>query len=219
MGGVGKTTLVTHLYNQLLEQPESHVYWITASQDTRYYKLQTSLARRISLDLSNEDDELHRLVALKKELMKKQHRWVLILDDLWILFDPQKLEIPDQAEGCKLILTTRSEKICQQMKTQHTIKVWPYLEEEAWTCVIERLGRDIDSSPEVKQIACDVVRECAGLPLGIITMERCIEGVYDPHEWRNTLKKLKGSKSEDMEDEKIMSLKGEADRLLMMRNN
>ena len=30
MGGVGKTTLVTHLYNQLLERPETSVYWITA---------------------------------------------------------------------------------------------------------------------------------------------------------------------------------------------
>uniref|UniRef100_A0A6N2LGZ5 NB-ARC domain-containing protein n=1 Tax=Salix viminalis TaxID=40686 RepID=A0A6N2LGZ5_SALVM len=133
MGGVGKTALVTHLYNQLLERPQTCVYWITASQDTSINRLQTSLARRIDLDLSNEDDEMHRVVLLKKELMKKQHKWVMILDDLWKAFDLQKLGIPDQAEGCKLILTTRSKKICQQMKTQHAIKVQPILEEEAWT--------------------------------------------------------------------------------------
>uniref|UniRef100_A0A6N2KB10 Uncharacterized protein n=1 Tax=Salix viminalis TaxID=40686 RepID=A0A6N2KB10_SALVM len=98
---------------QLLERPETRVYWITASQDTSINRLQISLARRIGLYLSNEDDELHRVVALKKELMKKQYKWVLILDDLWKAFDLQKLGIPDQAEGCKLILTTRSEKICQ----------------------------------------------------------------------------------------------------------
>jgi disease resistance protein RPS2 len=129
MGGVGKTTLVTHIYNQLLERPETHVYWITVSQDTSIKKLQTSLARRIGLDLSGEEEELHRAVALKKELMKKQ-KWVLILDDLWKAFNLQKLGVPDQVEGCKLILTTRSEKVCQQMKTQHTIKAQPILKEE-----------------------------------------------------------------------------------------
>ncbi|KAG5223821.1 disease resistance protein [Salix suchowensis] len=214
MGGVGKTALVTHLYNQLLRIPETlHVYWITASQDTSINRLQTSLARCIGLDLSDEDDEMHRVVLLKKELMKKQHKWVLILDDLWKAFDLQKLGIPDQAEGCKLILTTRSEKICQQMKTQHAIKVQPILEEEAWTLFIERLGHDITLSPGVKRIAVDVVRECAGLPLGIITMAGCMRRVDDPHEWRNTLEKLKESKFRDMEDEVFRLLRFSYDRL------
>uniref|UniRef100_A0A6N2KBU9 Uncharacterized protein n=1 Tax=Salix viminalis TaxID=40686 RepID=A0A6N2KBU9_SALVM len=213
MGGVGKTTLVTHLYNQLLERPETRVYWITASQDTSMNRLQTSLAKRIGLDLSNEDDEVHRVVALKKELMKKQHKWVLILDDLWEAFDQQKLGISDQAKGCKLIFTTRSEKICQQMRTQHAIKLQPILEVEAWTLFIERLGHDIALSPEVKRIAMDVVRECSGLPLGIITMAGCMRGVDDPHEWRNTLEKLKESKFRDMEDEVFRLLRFSYDRL------
>uniref|UniRef100_A0A6N2KQJ0 NB-ARC domain-containing protein n=1 Tax=Salix viminalis TaxID=40686 RepID=A0A6N2KQJ0_SALVM len=175
MGGVGKTALVTHLYNQLLRIPKTlNVYWITVSKDTSINRLQSSFAKRIGLDLSNEDDEMHRVVLLKEKLMKKQHKWVLILDDLWKAFDLQKLGIPDQAEGCKLILTTRSKKICQQMKTQHTIKVQPISEEEARTLFIERLGCYVTLSPEVKRIAVDVVRECAGLPLGIITMAGCM---------------------------------------------
>ncbi|KAG5223810.1 disease resistance protein [Salix suchowensis] len=190
MGGVEKTALVAHLYNQLLERPETPVYWITASQDTTINRLQTSLARRIGLDLSNEDDELHR-----------------------VAFDLQKLGIPDQAEGCKLILTTRSEKICQQMKTQYTIKVQPILKEEAWTLFIERLGHDMALSLEVERIAVDVVRECAGLLLGVITMAGSLRGVDDPHEWRNTLEKLKGSKFRDMENEVFRLLRFSYDRL------
>jgi disease resistance protein RPS2 len=36
MGGVGKTTLVKHIYDQLQKRRDSfcHVYWITVSQDT-----------------------------------------------------------------------------------------------------------------------------------------------------------------------------------------
>jgi disease resistance protein RPS2 len=212
MGGVGKTTLVTHIHNQLLERADTDVYWITVSQDTSINKLQTSLARRIGLDLSSEDEELHRAVALKKELMKKQ-KWVLIFDDLWKAFDLQKLGVPDQIEGCKLILTTRSVKVCQQMKTQHTIKVQPISEKEAWTLFIERLGHDIAFSSEVEGIALNVVRECAGLPLGIITIAASMRGVDEPHEWRNTLKKLKESKYKEMEDEVFRLLRFSYDQL------
>ncbi|KAI5554474.1 hypothetical protein BDE02_19G015900 [Populus trichocarpa] len=206
MGGVGKTTLVTHIYNQLLERPETPVYWITVSQDTSINRLQKSLARRIGLDLSSEDEELHRAAALKEELKKKQ-KWVLILDDLWKAFNLQKLGVSDQVEGCKLIVTTRSEKVCHQMKTQHTIKVQPILEEEAWTLFIQSLGHDITLSPKMERIAVDVVRECDGLPLGIITMAGSMRGVEEPHERRNTLKKLKESKHRDMEDEVFHLLK------------
>ncbi|KAJ6854506.1 disease resistance protein [Populus alba x Populus x berolinensis] len=212
MGGVGKTALVTHIHNQLLERRDTHVYWITVSQDTSINRLQTSLARRIGLDLSSEDEELHRAVALKKELMKKQ-KWVLILDDLWKAFDLQKLGVPDQVEGCKLILTTRSAKVCQQMKTKHTIKVQPISEREAWTLFIETLGHDIALSPEVKRIAVEVVRECAGLPLGIITMAGSLRGVDELYEWRNTLNKLKESKCRELEDEVFRLLRFSYDQL------
>ncbi|KAL9344329.1 hypothetical protein Peur_062004 [Populus x canadensis] len=212
MGGVGKTTLVTHIYNQVLERRDTYVYWITVSQDTSINRLQTSLARRIGLDLSSEDEELLRAVALKKELMKKQ-KWVLILDDLWKAFDLQKLGVPDEVEGCKLILTTRSEKVCQQMKTQHTIKVQPISEREAWTLFTETLGHDIVFSPEVERIAVDVVRECAGLPLGIITMAGSMRGVDELYEWRNTMKKLKESIYREMEDEVFRLLRFSYDQL------
>ncbi|KAI5554518.1 hypothetical protein BDE02_19G019300 [Populus trichocarpa] len=130
MGGVGKTTLVMHMYNQLLCRPDtfSHVYWITVSQDTSIKKLQGSIGRCIGLNLFNEDEERHRAVEMRKELMKKQ-KWVLILDDLWNSIELQMLGV--LVKGCKLILTTRSKKVCQQMDTLHIIKVKPILEEKA----------------------------------------------------------------------------------------
>ena len=83
MGGVGKTTLLTHIYNQLLQEPDTfpRVHWITVSQDFSVYKLQNLIARDIRLDLLNEDNERKRAAKLSTALIKKQ-RWVLILDDL-----------------------------------------------------------------------------------------------------------------------------------------
>jgi len=74
-------------------------------------------------------------------------------------------------------------------------------DEESWTLFTERLGQDIPLSPEVERIVVDVARECAGLPLGIVTLAESLKGIDDLHEWRTTLKRLKESNFWDMEDQ------------------
>jgi hypothetical protein len=39
----------------------------------------------------------------------------------------------------------------------------------------------------------DVARECASLPLRIVTLAESLKGVDDLHEWRITLNRLKES--------------------------
>jgi disease resistance protein RPS2 len=205
MGGVGKTTLLTHIYNQLLQERGTfpHVHWITVSQGFRVYKLQSLIAKDIHLDLSNEDNERKRAAKLSKALIEKQ-RWVLILDDLWNRVDFDEVGIPIQVKGCKLILTTRSFEVCQRMVCQKTIKVEPLSVEEAWALFIKIRGC---IPPEVEEIAKSVASECAGLPLGIKTMAGTMRGVDDICEWRNALEELKQSRvwQEDV-DEKVFQI-------------
>jgi len=197
MGGVGKTTMLQHIHNELLERRgiSHHIYWVTVSRDFSINRLQNLVATCLDLDLSREDDNLRRAVKLSKELVKKQ-KWIFILDDLWNTF-----------------MTTRSEKVCKQMNSQHKIKLKPLSEGEAWTMFMEKLGDDKALSPEVEQIAVDVARECAGLPLGIITVARSLRGVDDVHEWGNTLNKLSESKFKDMKDEVFRLLRFSYDQL------
>ncbi|XP_073262842.1 putative disease resistance protein At4g10780 [Populus alba] len=200
MGGVGKTTLLTHIYNQLQQRGTfPHVHWITVSQDFSVCKLQNLIANDIHLDLSNEDNERKRAAKLSKALIKKQ-RWVLILDDLWDCFDYNKVGIPIRVKGCKLILTTRSFGVCQRMFFEKTIKVEPLSMEEAWALFMKVHGC---IPPEVEEIARSIASECAGLPLGIKTMAGTMRGVDDIREWRNALEDLKQSRirKDDMEPE------------------
>ncbi|KDP38928.1 hypothetical protein JCGZ_00685 [Jatropha curcas] len=109
MGGVGKTTLVKHVHNQLLRGQNKfhHVYWITVSRDFSIYKLQHLIAKAIYLDLSDEDDEKKRAAKLSKASILKQN-FVLVLDDLWNHFPLEKVGIPIGKSGSRLILTSRS---------------------------------------------------------------------------------------------------------------
>jgi len=214
MGGVGKTTILQHIHNELLQKPDicDHVWWVTVSQDFSINRLQNLIAKCLHLDLSSEDDALHRAAKLSEELMKKQ-KWILILDDLWNNFELHEVGIPEKLEGCKLIMTTRSETVCHQMVCQHKIKVKPLSKGEAWTLFMEKLGRGLALLPEVEQIAKVIARECAGLPLGIITVAGSLRGVDDLHEWRNTLKKLRESEFRDMDEKVFKLLRFSYDRL------
>jgi len=207
MGGVGKTTILQHIYNKLLQRLDfcDHIWWVTVSQDFSINRLQNLIAKRLNLDLPSEDDDLHRAAKLSEELRKKQ-KWILILDDLWNNFELHKVGIPEKLEGCKLIMTTRSETVCHRMACQHKhkIKVKPLSNEEAWTLFMEKFGGDVALSPEVEGIAKAVARECAGLPLGIITVAGSLRGVNDLHEWRTTLKKLRVSEFRDKEVFKLL---------------
>eukprot|EP00258_Populus_trichocarpa_P032081 XP_024448100.1 probable disease resistance protein At4g27220 isoform X1 [Populus trichocarpa] len=216
MGGVGKTAMLQHIHNELLERRDiSHcVYWVTVSQNFNIKRLQTCIAKCLGFNLSSEDDELHRARKLLKELRKKQ-KWILILDDLWYTFNLHEVGIPVLVDlkGCKLIITSRSERVCQWMDRRSEIKVKPLSENEAWDLFKEKLGRDISLTPKVERIAVDIARECDGLPLGIITIAGSLRRVDDLHEWRNTLKKLKESKCKDMEDKVFRLLRFSYDQL------
>ncbi|KAF3453616.1 hypothetical protein FNV43_RR04057 [Rhamnella rubrinervis] len=195
MGGVGKTTLAMHIHNQLLKESRTfgHVYWVTVSKDFTIHKLQSDIAKMVSLDLSNEDDEKKRAAKLAQALMKK-NKYVLILDDVWNHFFLDKVGIPGGVNGCKLILTTRSLDVCRRLGCEVNIKVEPLHEDEAWKLFKKTLGHQITLPCEVEYIARSVAKECAGLPLGLITMAGSMRGVDDICEWRDALEKLKQSK-------------------------
>uniref|UniRef100_A0A6N2LAR8 Uncharacterized protein n=1 Tax=Salix viminalis TaxID=40686 RepID=A0A6N2LAR8_SALVM len=202
MGGSGKTTMVKHIYNKLLQSPNisHHVYWVTVSQDFSIHKLQNRLQNIYNylfpMKWRSWGREL-QIVARTNEETKMDS----FLDDLWKSFELHEVGIPVPLKGCKLI-TTRSESLSTD-DSKNNVRVNPLSNEEAWTLFMEVLGHDRSLSPQVEQVARDITRECAGLPLGIKTIAGTMKGVDGMHEWRNTLEELKQSKvpQDRMEEE------------------
>ncbi|KAG5226480.1 disease resistance protein [Salix suchowensis] len=221
MGGVGKTALAFHIHNQLHHVCQErqdifhHVCWITVSQDFSVEALQDRIVKSFDLDLGDEKDAVVRAGKLLTELSVRK-KYVLILDDLWYHFSLEKVGIPLRTDGCKLVFTTRSWDICKKMDCKRTIKVEPLSEGEAWNLFVEKLGHVASLSPETKQIAESVVKECAGLPLGIMTMAGSMKGVLhdndndnEQYHWRDALRQLRISEvgPSDMETEVFRVLK------------
>ncbi|KAK5834112.1 hypothetical protein PVK06_017986 [Gossypium arboreum] len=218
MGGVGKTTIMKHIHNDLLKhQRLKRVIWVTISKEFNVMKVQDDIAGALKLreDLAIEGDKLRR-AAILSEMLKKVGKHVLILDDVWDKVSLEEVGIPEPSgsNGCKLVLTTRSEHICKYMGCK-VIKVKPLSEEEALILFLNKVGPSIVQSPNIMPTLKLVVKECAGLPLTIVVVAGTMNGEDSPRIWKNALKDLKEriGKVEGVEDEVIGRLKFSFDHL------
>ena len=88
IGGVGKTTIMKHIYNQLLVDTSKfdNVIWVTVPKTTDVIQLQGKIAHAFELSLSENESETIRAARLDA-MLRMRKRYVLILDDMWEEFD------------------------------------------------------------------------------------------------------------------------------------
>ncbi|MFQ6641244.1 hypothetical protein Gotur_016731, partial [Gossypium turneri] len=218
MGGVGKTTIMKHIHNDLLKQQRfKRVIWVTISKEFNVIKVQDDIAAALKLkeDWPTEGDKLRR-AAILSEMLKNAGKHVLILDDVWDKVSLEEVGIPEPSgsNGCKLVLTTRLEHVCKYMGCK-VIKVKPLLEEEALILFLNKVGPNIVQSPTIMPTLKLVVKECAGLPLTIVVVAGTMKGEDNPLIWKNALGELKEriGKVEGVEAEVIERLKFSFDHL------
>ncbi|TYH86488.1 hypothetical protein ES332_D01G046700v1 [Gossypium tomentosum] len=181
MGGIGKTTIMKHIYNQLLEETKSKplfekIIWVTVSQDFNITRLQQDIA-----DVMNIED-----------LPKPEQKHVLILDDVWEGFVLEKVGIPIPifSNGSRLVLTSRSNVVCRFIGCSEIVEVPPLSNEESMNLFLAHTGRGVLKVPSLEEILGDIVGECDGLPLAIAVIAGSMKGIYDVVEWRNALTEL-----------------------------
>ncbi|GMN28120.1 hypothetical protein TIFTF001_046205 [Ficus carica] len=212
MGGMGKTTLMKHINNRLLEKKEKFdgTIWVTVSKASSIVKLQDAIARRIEFDISNYDDD-ERASKLHAELSKIK-RCVLILDDLWDVYRLDEVGIPEPSpqNGSKLVLTTRLLNVCHGMSCK-AIPMERLTDMESLNLFLDTVGRDVLSIQNMKVMVNFFVKECARLPLAIVTIAGSLKGIVNYSNWKTALEDLKAST--DGTNEILEKLKFSYDRL------
>ncbi|GLT30078.1 hypothetical protein SLA2020_049000 [Shorea laevis] len=114
IGGVGKTTIMKHIHNELPNKAIGFkkVVWVTVSHPLNVFRLQDDIARAMNISLLDFWDELSQASRLM-EAMKKV-KYALILDDVWDKFTVQRIGIsePTMENGCKIVITSISIDVC-----------------------------------------------------------------------------------------------------------
>ncbi|ERM98858.1 hypothetical protein AMTR_s00771p00010380 [Amborella trichopoda] len=214
MGAVGKTTLMHHVNNCLLGTREfNKILWVTVSRDFNIAKIQNSIARQIGLELNVDDEET---VAEILFVSLNRQRFMLILDDMWDLLDIDMIRVPrpNAQNRCKIIITTRQLAICNLMETDKIIKLDVLQKGDAWD-LFRHKAREVVDLPNIEPCAHEIVGECSGLPLAIITVGCATKGKSSVQVWENALRALHEASPEieGMERQVFSSLKYSYERL------
>ncbi|PIN19089.1 Apoptotic ATPase [Handroanthus impetiginosus] len=162
MGGIGKTSLARSLYEDpLVVRHFDNRAWATAGME---FEAKKTLEDILSCILSMRTDEVAGLETMR--LMERLHksqmgkRYLVVLDDVWSIeiWDALKIAFPDDKNGSKIVITTRSEYVARHLATD--------------TYNMQLLSDDQSSElrPEMEEIGKQIVQQCRGLPLAIATI-------------------------------------------------
>ncbi|XP_077244377.1 disease resistance protein At4g27190-like [Tasmannia lanceolata] len=203
MGGVGKTTLINNLNNMLgahssSKQPFDIIIWVTVSSILDLHVIQLQIASRLKIKEVLENERKESWAALLFQGLKKQKKFILILDDVWEKIDLDKVGIPQGLLGCKIVLTTRSLDVCCQMKTDKNIQVNKLNDEAGLKLFSEHVG-ELPDVEVIKSLAREVAKECNGLPLAIKVVGCSMRGKKRVEQWRKALRGLRAAQPRNIE--------------------
>ncbi|XP_044483166.1 disease resistance protein UNI-like isoform X4 [Mangifera indica] len=198
MGGVGKTTLVKQVGKQAEEEKlYDSVVFVVVSQTPNIMEIQKAIAYKLDLKSLSDIPESARASSLWQRI-KQEKRILMILDDVWGEIELAEIGIPFGKDhgGCKIVLTSRSENVCDEMDCDKTYIVKTLSEQESWELFKEHVGMDVENSIR-SSIAKDVVAECNGLPLAIVTIAKTLKNKNE-HVWKDVARQLKMSAYTDI---------------------
>ncbi|XP_047269374.1 disease resistance protein At4g27190-like [Capsicum annuum] len=210
-GGVGKTTLVTNLNNELLKTGVLSrklsfgvVIWVTVTKppiDIR--QVQAQIASRLNMKIDSEGSD--RSIASKIcERLEEETSFLLIMDDVGEAINLDDVGVPQLSARSKVIITSRFLSVCCQMKTDVEMKVYTLDEDKSWQLFDKNVG-DIVNQEQIYPLAKEIARECDGLPLAIIVIGSSMRGKTRVELWKDALKSLRMSEphSKVVEDKDI----------------
>ncbi|KAG8372007.1 hypothetical protein BUALT_Bualt12G0021900 [Buddleja alternifolia] len=196
MGGVGKTTMAKRIMKRVrAEDLFDEILMVVVSQPVHMSKIQLGISEYLGLKLEEESlsaraHKLHaRLMGTKRTLV--------VLDDVWEIPKLEELGIPSGVKECRILLTSRNIDVFKAMKVKNFFGLPILSETEASFLFKENVGTCVDGQ-HLATKAEEVVKECKGLPVALVTVGRALKDKTTQHSWEDALQQLKSSNPKDM---------------------
>ncbi|KAJ9551565.1 hypothetical protein OSB04_015610 [Centaurea solstitialis] len=173
MGGQGKTTLATKLFNDPFLKYRFHIRaWATVSQT--YIKRDLLIQILVSVGLQQgldkaSDSQLRE--TLHKKLMGR--RYLIVIDDIWSIeaWDELNMFFPSDNTGSRILLTTRLNEVASHVESHGFVYSLPYLtEEESWELLLEKVFHGAKCPEWLIEPGIQIAKKCQGLPLSVVVM-------------------------------------------------
>ncbi|XP_076944788.1 putative late blight resistance protein homolog R1B-16 [Bidens hawaiensis] len=173
MGGIGKTTLATKVFNDRFVTHHFYVrVWVSVSQTYDKQAVLVQILESISaqLDLKKASDfQLREMVH--KSLMGR--RYLIVIDDIWDIevWDGLKLFFPHDNTRSRILLTSRVTEVAKHASSDGLIHHLGYLnKEKGWELLCEKVFRGNECPEWSVKPGMQIVENCKGLPLVVVVI-------------------------------------------------
>lgn len=191
MGGVGKTTLVDHVY-KIVKLDFDAAAWVTVSKSYQVDDLLKKIAREFGISIASNMEMIRVVDVIRNHLEGK--RYILVLDDVWDQDMWINNIMPVFPTNCcgRFVLTSRSSEVASVATINCAINLEPLRENHSWKLFCNEAFWNSDEKrcpSELFDLAGKFLQKCNGLPIAIACIGRLLS--IKPHsEWETVYKEL-----------------------------
>ncbi|XP_004309041.1 PREDICTED: putative disease resistance RPP13-like protein 1-like [Fragaria vesca subsp. vesca] len=172
-GGLGKTTLAKHVFNDAATGQFSPKGWVSVSDDFDIVRVAAAVLESVTSSPVQELKELNSILEkLSKELAGK--KFLIVLDDVWHTcsygqWTTLQASFRVGAAGSKIIVTTRDANVANMMGDRSPYNLNPMSTDKCWE--LFQHHAQLKNRPEdVEFLKEKIVEKCNGLPLAARTL-------------------------------------------------
>ncbi|XP_073137675.1 disease resistance protein At4g27190-like [Henckelia pumila] len=177
--GVGKTTMVQIIEDRVRKEGLfDEVVVVVVGPRIDMLKIHKEMAEILGLRL-REESLVGRAHKIRTRLLDERRKLV-IFDNVWESFELKDIGVPFR--GCKIILTSRSRDVSEEMDAHKVVQIEALDEEEAWRLLSAKYGGECVDNSELRPIAEAVAAECRGLPLALVATGKALKN-RSIHAW------------------------------------
>ncbi|XP_037403748.1 disease resistance protein RPM1-like [Triticum dicoccoides] len=192
MGGVGKTTLVHHVY-KAVKMDFAKYAWITVSSSYQGEDLLRQIATELGVAIGLADANRNLVEVIHNHLQGSEY--LIVLDDVWHLDVWFKVRNAFPTESTsRFVITTRIQEVALLATKNCTIKLEPLERHHAWQlfCNEAFWNNEKKTCPDELEILAQMfLDKCGGLPIAIACVGRLLSCRHPTYsEWKSLYKEL-----------------------------
>ncbi|RDX92886.1 TMV resistance protein N, partial [Mucuna pruriens] len=201
MGGIGKTTLATILYDRISHHYDACCYIGDVSKIYRDHGpigVQKQLLHQTLNDENLQICELSKVTNLIQDRLCHVRAFI-VLDNVDQIEQLEKLAINREwlSAGSRIVIISRDEHILQMHKVDKVYNVQLLNWDNSLKLFFKKAFRCDDIRSDYRELTYDLLKYANGLPLAIKVLGSFLFG-RDVSEWRNALAQLRENPCKDM---------------------